>query len=102
MQSFVLDASVVISFLLQERSVYADGVFEEHLARGAMAHVPSLWHLEIRSVLFLNERAKKLSAGEAHQALRRLRRVWRPEMSPAGLVIGIALGEVLSGPSDID
>lgn len=45
MQSFVLDASVVISFLLQERSVYADGVFEEHLARGAMAHVPSLWHL---------------------------------------------------------
>lgn len=34
-----------------------------------MAHVPSLWHLEIRNVLFMKERAKKLAAGEAHQAL---------------------------------
>lgn len=39
MQEFVLDANVVISFLLQEGSTYADGVFKEHLARGAMAHV---------------------------------------------------------------
>lgn len=69
MQSFVLDANVVISFLLQEGSAYADGVFQKHLARGATAHVPSLWHLEIRNVLFLKERAKKLVAGEAHQAL---------------------------------
>lgn len=40
MQPFVLDASVVISFLLQERSAYVDGVFQKHLARGATAHVP--------------------------------------------------------------
>lgn len=69
MQSFVLDANVVISFLLQEGSVYADGVFRNHLARGETAHVPTLWHLEIRNVLFLKERAKKLVAGEARQAL---------------------------------
>jgi len=69
MQSFVLDANVVISFLLQEGAVYADRVFQKHLALGAAAHVPSLWHLEIRNVLFLKERAKKLAAGEAHQAL---------------------------------
>ncbi|MBE2203622.1 MAG: type II toxin-antitoxin system VapC family toxin [Chthoniobacterales bacterium] len=69
MQPFVLDANVVISFLLQEESAYADGVFQKHLARGARAYVPSLWHLEIRNVLFLKERAKKLAVGEAHQAL---------------------------------
>ena len=69
MQAFVLDANVVISFLLQEGSAYADRVFQKHLAHGATAHVPSLWHLEIRNVLFLKERAKKLAAGEAHQAL---------------------------------
>ena len=69
MQSFVLDANVVISFLLHERSAYADRVFQKHLALGATAHVPSLWHLEIRNALFLKERAKKLMAGEANLAL---------------------------------
>lgn len=69
MQPFVLDANVVIGFLLGEGSAYADRVFQKHLAQGATAHVPSLWHLEIRHVLFLKERAKKLAAGEAHQAL---------------------------------
>ncbi len=69
MQPFVLDANVVLSFLLLEGSAYADAIFQKHLARGATAHVPSLWHLEIRNVLFLKERAKKLAAGEAHQAL---------------------------------
>jgi len=42
MHSFVLDANVVISFLLQEKSAYADRVFQKNLARGATAHVPSL------------------------------------------------------------
>ena len=67
--SFVLDANVVISFLLQEGSAYADAVFQNYLSRGATAHVPSLWHLEIRNVLFLKERAKKLAVGEAQQAV---------------------------------
>ena len=69
MRSFVLDANVVIGFLLQEGSAYADRVFQKHLALGATAHVPSLWHLEIRNVLFLKERAGRLAAGEAQQAL---------------------------------
>ena len=72
MQGFVRDANVVISFLLQEGSAYADGVFKEHLARGAMAHVPTLWHLEIRNVLLMKERAGKLMPGEAHQAMANL------------------------------
>jgi predicted nucleic acid-binding protein len=58
MTAFVLDASVVISFLLQEKAEYAERVFKRHLARGAVAHVPSLWYLEIRNVLFLKVRAK--------------------------------------------
>ena len=57
MQAFVLDANVVIGFLLNEGSAYADRVSQKHLALGATAHVPSLWHLEIRNVLFLKERA---------------------------------------------
>lgn len=69
MKSFVLDANVVIGFLLQEDSVYVDRVFQKHLAKGATAHVPTLWHLEIRNVLFLKERAKKLAPGEAHKAI---------------------------------
>ena len=69
MQSFVLDANVVVGFLLQEQSPYAEGVFQNHLAHGATAHVPSLWHLEVRNVLFLKERSGKLAAGEARQAL---------------------------------
>jgi len=68
-QPFVLDANVVISFLLREDSHYANRIFQKHLAGGATAHVPSLWHLEIRNVLFLKERAKKLATGEASQAL---------------------------------
>lgn len=75
MQSFVLDANVVIAFLLLEGSAYSDRVFQKHLALGATAHVPSLWHLEIRNVLFLKERAKKLAEGEAHQALASIARL---------------------------
>ncbi len=69
MKSFVLDANVVIGFLLQEHSGYVDRVFQKYLAKGATAHVPTLWHLEIRNVLFLKERAKKLAPGAAHQAI---------------------------------
>lgn len=69
MQSFVLDANVVISFLMPEGSAYADRVFQKHRALGATAHVPSLGHLEIRSVLFLTQRARMVAAGEAHRAL---------------------------------
>ena len=53
MQPFVLDASTVLAFLLQEGSPNADAVFLNHLSLGAIAHVPTLWHLEIRNVLFL-------------------------------------------------
>ena len=35
MQAFVLDANVVIGFLLNEGSAYADRVFQKHLALGA-------------------------------------------------------------------
>lgn len=69
MKAFVLDANVVIGFLLQEGSNYADHVFQKHLAQGATAHVPSLWHLEVRNALFSKERAGKLADGEAQQAL---------------------------------
>ena len=55
MKPFVLGASTVLAFLLKEGSASADAVFLKHLANGATAHVPTLWHLEIRNVLFLKE-----------------------------------------------
>ena len=69
MKPFVLDASTVIAFLLQEGCANADAVFLQHLALGATAHVPTLWHLEIRNVLFLKERSGKLPVGEAAHAV---------------------------------
>lgn len=72
MKPFVLDASTVIAFLLQEGSANAEAVFRKHLALGATAHVPTLWHLEIRNVLFLKERSGKLATGEAGQAIAQL------------------------------
>jgi predicted nucleic acid-binding protein len=69
MRAFVLDANVVVAFLLEEGSIHAERIFQKHLALGATAHVPSLWHLEIRNVLFLKERAKRLPPGASHQAL---------------------------------
>ena len=72
MKPFVLDASTVTAFLLQEGSSKADAVFQKHLALGARAHVPMIWHLEIRNVLFLKERSGKLATGEAGQAIAQL------------------------------
>lgn len=72
MQPFVLDASTVLAFLLQEGSPDADGIFLNHLSLGATAHVPTLWHLEIRNVLFQKERAGKLAAGAAGIAIAQL------------------------------
>ncbi|MEI6178633.1 MAG: type II toxin-antitoxin system VapC family toxin [Verrucomicrobiota bacterium] len=72
MDTFVLDASTVLAFLLQEGSPNAEAVFLKHLSRGAIAHVPTLWHLEIRNVLFLKERSGKLAAGAAGKAIAQL------------------------------
>jgi predicted nucleic acid-binding protein len=72
MKSFVLDASTVIAFLLQEGSANAEVVFHQHLALGATAHVPTLWHLEIHNVLFLKEWSGKLGPGEAGLAIAQL------------------------------
>jgi len=72
MKPFVLDASTVIAFLLLEDCPNADAVFHQHLALGATAHVPTLWHLEIRNVLFLKEHSGKLAVGMAAHAIAQL------------------------------
>jgi predicted nucleic acid-binding protein len=69
MTAFVLDASIVISLLLQEKAEYSEEVFKKHLARRAVAHVPSLWYLEIRNVLFLKVRAKSSPPGRPDKLL---------------------------------
>ncbi len=69
MKCFVLDNSITVAFLLGEGSSVADTVFSKKLTVNDMAFVPTLWHLEVRNVLFLKEFSGKLQIGEASQLI---------------------------------
>jgi predicted nucleic acid-binding protein len=56
--NFVLDASVALSWLLEDagsRQAYAVTVFDALAASGASAHVPVTWALEIANVIAKSE-----------------------------------------------
>jgi predicted nucleic acid-binding protein len=52
----VLDASVALALLLNEEHPYAERILEEYLSAECVAHVPYIWHMEIRNILLLKER----------------------------------------------
>lgn len=52
MTHFILDASVALAILMDEKSVYAESV-ALRLENDAIAHVPYLWQLEIRNVMLI-------------------------------------------------
>jgi predicted nucleic acid-binding protein len=72
--AFVLDASACASW------AFAD---EDHpaatkallLASSEAMHVPLLWWFEIRNILVVNERRKRLTEAETHRFLRRMDRL---------------------------
>ena len=69
MSDFVLDASVALAWVLDNRvPVYALNVAQELLG-GKRGLVPALWHLEIANGLAMAERRGDLSAADVEDAL---------------------------------
>jgi predicted nucleic acid-binding protein len=71
---FVLDASIVACWAFaDEDHPVADLALER--IRTDEAHVPALWWFEVRNILVVNERRKRLSEGDTALFLRRLGRL---------------------------
>ncbi len=65
---FVLDASVVITWAMRDEDhPVADLAFDRIQTDSAM--VPAIWWYEIRNILVLNERRKRISPGDCSQFL---------------------------------
>lgn len=72
MSAFVLDASVAITWLLDdEDNPLADAARSRIVDAGAF--VPQVWHLEVRNALLVAERRRRISAKGATVRLRSLR-----------------------------
>ena len=68
----MLDASVAIAWLLDdEENPLADAACSRIVDGGAF--VPQVWHLEVRNVLLVAERRKRVSAQGVAERLRSLR-----------------------------
>lgn len=70
--SFVLDASVVVAWLLDDED---DPRAQAALVRleAEEALVPHVWHVEVRSALLAAERRRRLGPDEVDDCLRRVR-----------------------------
>jgi len=69
---FALDASVTLSWILDNPVVpYANRV-KQDLLNGARAVVPPLWHAEVANVLAISERRRMLTTADVDAALHSL------------------------------
>ena len=67
----MLDASVAASWLLpDEKSAVSDAARDRLALDGAI--VPQLWHLEIRNILLMSVRRRRISAQDMHDRLEAL------------------------------
>jgi len=66
---FVLDASVVLGWLLDSPVPPFAGKVKQQLVNGARAVVPALWHLEVANGLVTAERRHMLTANEVDAAI---------------------------------
>ena len=72
MSAFVLDASVAITWLLDdEENPLADAARWRIVDGGAF--VPQVWHLEVRNALLVAERRRRISTNGATARLRSLK-----------------------------
>lgn len=78
--AFVLDASVAASWFLDEIDHPHVGL-AWNMMRTDSAAVPSIWWYEIRNVLLMAERRKRLTPQDADHAWRRIR-LLRVEVDP--------------------
>lgn len=71
MSRFVLDASVTGAWLLEDEDDPVANAAMSRLATG-LALVPQLWHLEVRNMLVVAERRRRLGAVGLENGLRRV------------------------------
>ena len=72
MNAFVLDASVAITWLLDDEENPAADAARLRIVDGG-AFVPQVWHLEVRNALLVAERRGRLTVASAVERLRSLR-----------------------------
>ena len=70
--SLVLDASVVVAWLLADEDEPTASVVFTRL-EADVALVPDVWHVEVRSALLGAERRRRVRSGEVDDCLRRVR-----------------------------
>ena len=69
MNGFVLDASVALSWFLDNPMPPFANRVKQHLLKGARAVVPALWHLEMSNGLVVAQRRAILTAADVDQAV---------------------------------
>ena len=69
MTSFVLDASVALSWFVDNPVPLSSVVVKEALLRGARASVPSLWLLEMANGLLVAQRRQTIDNTDASEAI---------------------------------
>ena len=69
MTEFVLDCSVAIAWVFDDRASEGTDALLRELRQGGRAVVPPLWHLELGNVLLQAEGRRKLTAPETSQRL---------------------------------
>jgi predicted nucleic acid-binding protein len=74
-KSLVLDASVTISWCIEEERNKATEAILDSFAQGSNALVPSLWVWEVSNVLLMAQRAGKLDSVRRHQQIALLRKL---------------------------
>ena len=60
MKELVLDCSATLPWVFESEATKATDALLDHLARGAKAWVPALWHLELANVLLVAKRRGRI------------------------------------------
>ena len=81
MSDLVLDASVTLTWFLDDEQAPQADVAREHLIKDR-TFVPQLWHLEVRNGLIIAERRGRLSANRMIECLETLK--WLPIQTDSG------------------
>ncbi|NVD42863.1 type II toxin-antitoxin system VapC family toxin [Ensifer sp. HO-A22] len=96
MSKFILDASIAAAWLLPEE--YSEAAEQLIAGISGPCPVPDLFWHETRSILISAERRQRIAAGQAHNAMARLRRLPLEDMGAGqdGSVLELASAHGLS------
>lgn len=86
---FVLDASVVLAWVLDRPVPDYALELQKDLLNGKRGLVPALWHLEIANGLAMAERRRDLSASDVDAALEQIERVATSRLDTETSLVGL-------------